>query len=260
MERKESEISAAGSASALGAEGRPFKSDISEYDIALFWRLWILVIRPWFCKSDQEPGRDRPENLSSETATVLSVAIAALAQKQSSVLPSRVSGLRNSYAAFETPHINLKKEKIMEFLSKLFQENMVLREKTYKYEVDPLNRSWFVDPYGSLHAEMSHRILLKKLFPDDWKTMKDRGQSDGDIEEAFTGRLLKQGWIKIGELADMYVQAPRMNDHLKDVLQGFASALIKARDGEDEIVNIEFGNDSMRCMLSELANDVLVDF
>jgi hypothetical protein len=141
--------------------------------------------------------------------------------------------------------------------SKLFEQ--ILKERTYNWEIDPLDRSWFVDNYGKIHAEMSHRILLKRMFPKDWARLD---MSDGDKEEIFTQRLIKSGWVKIGFLQDFYAIVPSMSDEVKDVLYSFCNSFLKASpEDKNALMRIMKGDsDVYQGTLKEIADDALFDF
>ena len=135
-----------------------------------------------------------------------------------------------------------------------------LREVTFDWKIDPVDRSWFIKPDGSILSEMSHRIMLKKLFPSDWERLKSRNIEDGEIEEVFTNRLIQTGWIKIGELDKFYSTVLKLNDRTKDVLYSFVVSLLKIRKDESdkEISIYQSGiNSTTNMTLNDIAKDKL---
>jgi hypothetical protein len=66
----------------------------------------------------------------------------------------------------------------METLSKLFEQ--VLKEATYNWDIDLIDRSWFISVRGELWSDMSHRLILKNKFKQDWDNLKSRNVDDSE--------------------------------------------------------------------------------
>jgi hypothetical protein len=105
--------------------------------------------------------------------------------------------------------------------------SQILREATYKYELDLLDRSWFISPTNEIWGDASHRFMLKNRYKFEWNTLKLRGESDGDIEDVLTNRLINEGYIKIGELTDFYSMFYKLTQSVENKLQGFCKSLLE---------------------------------
>jgi hypothetical protein len=142
--------------------------------------------------------------------------------------------------------------------SKLFEK--VLREATYSWEIDPLDRSWFISQSGKILADMSHRLILKKQFKEDWQSLKNRGEEDEDIERTLENRLIKSGTIKIGELDDFYFITNVLDNRTKDIIQGFAKSIKKVRqDISNKVCVILVNNEVSKYMMQDLIDDALFE-
>ena len=104
--------------------------------------------------------------------------------------------------------------------SKLFEN--ILKEATYNWNIDFIDRSWFLYPNNDIKSDMSHRIILKQTYKDEWFRLKQIGENDSDIESVFENRLIKSGVIKIGELDNFYIVVQKLNSREKDMIQGFS--------------------------------------
>ena len=52
-------------------------------------------------------------------------------------------------------------------------------------------------PDGKLHSDVSHRFIMKRLFPDEWKQLRLRGMEDADIDPIFEKMIIQSGGVKI---------------------------------------------------------------
>lgn len=120
--------------------------------------------------------------------------------------------------------------------SKLVEQ--LLQEATYNWEIDPIDRSWFISLTGEIWSEASHRFILKKNFIQDWERLKNQ-YDDYGIEDLMTNRLLMSGFTKIGELDNFYSVVQKLDDRRKDVLGDFCKSLLKVRpEVENTIMTI----------------------
>ena len=111
------------------------------------------------------------------------------------------------------------------------------------YEIDASERAWFISYEGKKLANgTSHKQLIKDSFSEDWelfvdelsqKNSKDKTDPliEAEAEKTFTFRLLKTGWVKIGEIGEnFYLDSNYSNEETKEIASYFARALIKVRD------------------------------
>jgi len=135
----------------------------------------------------------------------------------------------------------------------------LLREATYKWEIDPIDRSWFVTTKGELLADVSHRIIMKHKFSDEWDALKSRGMEDAEIDSILEERLIKVGYVKIGELDEFYVSVNQLDHRVKDALFGFANSILKVRNVSNSIVSIQLSRSKkeLRYTMGNIANDAL---
>jgi hypothetical protein len=142
--------------------------------------------------------------------------------------------------------------------SKLVEQ--FFREANWSWNIDPLDRSWFVTVTGELWSDVSHRLMLKKKFPEKWEQLKQRKMEDGDIEETFTKSLLNEGYTKIGELDNYYAEILKLDERAKDALKGFAESLLLVKsEDSNKIITIhqKISNEIIKSTLKEVANDFL---
>jgi hypothetical protein len=144
--------------------------------------------------------------------------------------------------------------------SPLFEQ--ILKEATYSWEIDPLDRSWFITPKGELWGDVSHRFLLMNKCRDEWENHKRFGIEDSEIEEIFKNRLIKSGYIVIGELDSFYSIVDKLDNKIANALQGFAKSLLKVKnDANNKVFRItqkELNNEKIDCTMGEVANDYLM--
>jgi hypothetical protein len=150
----------------------------------------------------------------------------------------------------------------MNNLERLFEET--LREATYEWEIDPIDRSWFISQEGDVKSDASHYIIIKNNYPELWNSMKDKGMDDKNIERKLEEKLIRGGTVKIGELDDFYAIVGNFGNREKDIIQGFAKSVSKVRDDiKDKIMVIEqldCNNNSIliaKCRISHLLEDKL---
>ena len=143
--------------------------------------------------------------------------------------------------------------------SKLYEQ--ILKEATYNWEIDPIDRSWFVMPDGKLHSDVSHRFIMKRLFPDEWKQLRLRGMEDADIDPIFEKRIIQSGGVKIGELGAFYSIVSKLGNREKDALQGFCKSFLKVRNEPNALISIEETTTSrtIRATLRDIAEDYLYE-
>jgi hypothetical protein len=138
--------------------------------------------------------------------------------------------------------------------SQLYEQT--LREITYSWDVDPNDRSWFISPKGELWSDMSHRLMLKKRFQQEWINLQQDGINDGEIEEIFTNRLIQSGYVKIGELEDFYVIVYILDNRVKDIIQGFFKSILRDSNSLCTI-HQRCNGGIIKCIIGELSNDFL---
>jgi hypothetical protein len=142
--------------------------------------------------------------------------------------------------------------------SELFKK--VLREATYDWNIDPIDRSWFIFQSGEILSEMSHRMILKKKFKKEWDSLKRTGEKDGDIEQILENRLIKSGTIKIGELDNFYVITNQLDDRARDIIQGFAKSIKKVRsDIGNKTCLIHSKEGVFKYIMQDLIDDALFE-
>ena len=136
----------------------------------------------------------------------------------------------------------------------------ILQEATYSWSIDPTDKSWFITVRGELWSDMSHRIILKRKFPQEWDNLKQRGSDDIEIEDLFTKRLIRQGAVKIGELDEFYAVIYTLDNRTRDMIQGFAKSILQVRqDVGDMIMCIDkvHDNEIIKCTIYKAAHDSL---
>jgi len=72
--------------------------------------------------------------------------------------------------------------------SELFKQ--MLKGVTYSWDLDPIDRSWFIWPTGEIIGDISHHLILKNTFKKEWQDMIKRGAEDAEIEHTFEKRLI----------------------------------------------------------------------
>ena len=135
-----------------------------------------------------------------------------------------------------------------------------LNEAVYKWKIDSIDRSWFISQDGKLLSGASHRSILKQTFKIEWQQLSERGMSDSDIDQIFEKRLLKSGWIKIGELSEFYCETETLSSRIKDMIAGFTDSLLKVRpEAEKSILTITVHNSGaiFKLKMKEIAEDKL---
>jgi hypothetical protein len=51
----------------------------------------------------------------------------------------------------------------------------MMDKAVYAWDIDPIDRSWFISPDGELWGGMSHRLILKNKFKPEWDALRRRG-------------------------------------------------------------------------------------
>jgi hypothetical protein len=113
-------------------------------------------------------------------------------------------------------------------------------------DIEPSERSWFIQYGGQkLANNSSHKQLLKDNFPEDWdifvtelsqinNTDKTDPLIEAEAEKTFTYRLLKTGWVKIGESGgNFYLDSYQSDKETKAIASCFASSILKTRNIEN---------------------------
>ena len=154
--------------------------------------------------------------------------------------------------------------------SELFEK--ALKESVYSFSIAPSERSWFIRCGGEkLANSSSHKQLLKDSFSKDWdvyvtelsqKNNKEKTDFliEAEAEKTFTHRLLKTGWVKIGEIGGtFYLDSYRSDKETNDIASSFARSLLKTRSVEDNDFFVENVITNMRSKyrvleLSELSD------
>jgi len=129
----------------------------------------------------------------------------------------------------------------MDKLEQIFDK--VLKESVYSFNINPSERSWFIKYGGQkLGNNSSHLQLLKKSFPEDWEIYveelsreenKDKTDPliEAQAEKTFSHRLLKTGWVKIGEIGgSFYLDSYNSGKEITDIASSFAKSLLKIRE------------------------------
>ena len=140
--------------------------------------------------------------------------------------------------------------------SKAFKQ--AANEAAYNWDIDPIDRAWFITQPGELSSGMSHRLILKKRFQKDWDIASLAETDDDVIERILTYRLLKTGGIKIGELDDFYSVVNYLDNIAKDALCGFARSILKTRDVGNKLFSIQqtgFNGNTVKYTVSEIATN-----
>jgi len=145
----------------------------------------------------------------------------------------------------------------MERESKLYEQ--YLKEATYTWDIDSVDRSWFITPKGELWSDVSHRLMLKNRFQQKWDILKQRNIDDGEIDEILTNSLIQSSYVKIGELDDFYVIVYTLDNRSKDAIQGFFKSILKTRDVSSNSVTIhqKCNNETIKCIVKEISEDLL---
>jgi hypothetical protein len=94
------------------------------------------------------------------------------------------------------------------------------------FELDGVNRAWYITS-TRVDAGLSHRLMLKKRFPDEWSE---------NAEYALSEQLLKDGVLKIGIYSDGFdVHAYEYDDERKRLLQEFCAELLKTQSDMSDV-------------------------
>jgi hypothetical protein len=139
--------------------------------------------------------------------------------------------------------------------SKLFEQ--ILKEATYNWDLDPDDRAWFISQDGKVLADVGHYLIVKREFKDEWNQLQAKGFNEDNCERVLTNRLIKMGWVKIGELKDFYVIVSKLENREKDIIQGFVKSWAKVADIKNRKIRIESSNDTVNCMMEDIVNDYL---
>ena len=129
------------------------------------------------------------------------------------------------------------------------------------WDIDPIDRAWFITPKGELWSAISHRLILKNKFQDEWHNLCQCGTNEDEIEETFTKKLLINRFIKIGELDEFYSQIDILLGKEKDMFFSFARSILKIRDVGDKLLTIRqtwFLGKTMKYTLEDIANGILL--
>ena len=145
----------------------------------------------------------------------------------------------------------------MERESKLYEQ--YLKEATYTWDIDSVDRSWFITPKGELWSDVSHRLMLKNRFQQKWDILKQRNIDDGEIDEILTNSLIQSSYVKIGELDDFYVIVWKLDNRSRDSIQEFCKSILKNRDVKNSIITIHQRCDGKinKCIIEESSEDYL---
>jgi hypothetical protein len=136
--------------------------------------------------------------------------------------------------------------------SELFKQ--MLKGVTYSWDLDLIDRSWFIWPTGEIAGDGSHRLILKKTFKKEWEEMIKRGAEDSEIERTFEKRLILSGAVKIGELDKFYVIVSKLTNREKDVIRGFVKSISKIRTEalNKELVIHQTKGEPIKCTMSDI--------
>jgi len=110
---------------------------------------------------------------------------------------------------------------------------------SYDWDIDPNDRAWVIDLDGKLYSGISHKLLLKNNFHDDWKLFVQSGQTEDEAERVLTYRLLRTGRIIVSELDEFYSEVQDLYFRTRDAISGFARSILKTRDVGDKLFAIQ---------------------
>jgi hypothetical protein len=135
----------------------------------------------------------------------------------------------------------------------------MLKGVTYSWDLDPIDRSWFIWPTGEIIGDVSHRLILKNKFKKEWEDMIKRGAEDSEIERIFEKRLIMSGTTKIGELDKFNVIVNKLTNREKDVIRGFVKSISKIRTDalNKELVIHQTNGEPIKYAMSDILNDRL---
>ena len=143
--------------------------------------------------------------------------------------------------------------------SKLFEK--VLREATFSWDLDPSHRSWIIFSDGRLFGGSSHRSIIKNNFSNDWNASSEDSDSETDTEIRLERKFLRSGAVYVGESsAGFYSTMWTLNDGERNILQGFASSIVKIKDNPIKRtmrITCLIDNSSISCTISDLLDDKL---
>jgi len=143
----------------------------------------------------------------------------------------------------------------------LFESSNVkrlLQEAIYKWKIDSIDRAWYISPNGKLLSEVSHRFILKSEFRKEWESLQNRLRDD-EIDAILESRLIKTGYVKIGELDNFYVIINKLDDREKNILSGFATSILEVKDVSNNIISIEeiMTSKIRKITIKELSEEIL---
>ena len=169
----------------------------------------------------------------------------------------------------------LDKAKLVDYetsLSKLmqieFEPIKMDGESNYSFDINPSERSWFIQYGGKkLANNTSHKQLLKDNFPEDWdifvtelsqinNTDKTDPLIEAEAEKTFTYRLLKTKWVKIGESGgNFYLDSYLSDKETKAIASYFAKSILKTRNigNNNFVISNAIANIRSKYTVQELA-------
>ena len=126
----------------------------------------------------------------------------------------------------------------------------------FSWNIDPLERAWFIFPDGTTLSGMSHRLLLRDFFYKEWNELAENCESESEIDKILENWLVATGVIKIGELDDFYMVLTKLGEREKEVIQGFIQSILKVRKditNRTMIIRQEISrNREIKCGISDL--------
>jgi hypothetical protein len=100
---------------------------------------------------------------------------------------------------------------------------------TFCWEIDPLDRAWYINNNGLIKSGASHFLILKNTYNDEWNNLKQKGMEEADIARTLENRLIKTGTVKIGELDNFYVVVNSLDSNEENIIKGFVKSILNVR-------------------------------
>ena len=142
----------------------------------------------------------------------------------------------------------------------LFEQ--ILKEVTYNWAINKNDRSWFITTKGDLLGGINHKLILKNNFKEEWDNLKSNGLEDFEIEKVFEDRFIKMGYVIVGEMNEFYSIIYKLDNRIKNALQGFAKSILKIKNVSNTLLTIhqKENNDKIKCTMGEIAGNSLFNF
>jgi hypothetical protein len=135
----------------------------------------------------------------------------------------------------------------------------ILQEATFKWNLDPNDRAWFISIDGKILSGTKHEEIIKKKFSEDWRYCLEHDKISNP-SVILESRMMEGGYTKFAEFNDFIVIIVwRLNKQNKDIIQGFCKSWLDSQRDPNKPVNIQtFWTDYIiKSSVKEISKDYL---